>query len=80
MLLNVLAAFISMSSPTTCATIYNGENVATWTHGRKTAHAFYTDQGDPQLKFDRRVPVQVRMAEEALQYGKPGRKTITVCS
>lgn len=78
--LTILASILSMTNPhaTTCATINNTTNETTWRYASgRTVTASYRDYDG--LVYDRPVPRIARMAEEALQYGEPGPKTITVC-
>ena len=82
-MLAIFIALVTATNPnaTTCATIDNGANAATWTtRSGRMIRAEYEDRGGDRLAFTRPVPKQVRQAEEALQYGTPGLKVITVCS
>lgn len=81
MIASMLAAFVAMSSPTTCATIDNGPNVATWRTGHgPVMRATYRDDGGDLLRFSRAVPRAVRQTEAALHVGPRGRQIVTVCS
>lgn len=83
MIASIIAAFMVATNPaaSTCATVNNASNTATWLarDGRRVV-ATYTDAGGSALRYSRSVPVQVRQAEAALQVGRQGKKSITVCS
>ena len=78
----LLAVLLALTNPgaTTCATIDNTTNTTTWRYANgRTVSAAYRDEGGSRLVYDRPVPRIARVAEEALQYGPAGPKTITTC-
>lgn len=78
----MIVALLTATNPNaaSCATIDNVMNEASWQNRRgRIVVATYEDNGE-RLTYSRPVPRQVLQAEEAMQWGKPGPKTITVCS
>jgi hypothetical protein len=79
-LLVMLVTASSLATSGNCAAISNVENVVAWkSYGNTPRVARYRDLGS-SLRYSRRVPKVVRMAEATLRIGPSGPKVRVACN